>query len=301
MNELLEKSKEILSFIATVWNYELVVVDGGAITAGKIILAVLLAFIGYSLSRRISARLRAFVIKRFNVAQGASAAVESLSFYILLLFFVLFALKLANVPLTIFTVLGGAVAIGIGFGSQNIMNNFISGIIMLIEQPIRVGDLIEIDGLVGTVLRIGPRSTLIRTGTNIDLIIPNSSFLEKNVINWTLSDQRVRLKVSVGIAYGSSTESAKELLILSAKNHPQVLKSPEPFVWFVDFGDNALVFEVHFWALINSTSSRMLMESDIRFEIERQFRNAGISIAFPQRDIHLDTSRPLDIKLIGNN
>lgn len=296
-----EKMSAAKDSISSVWSYELTSIDDRPITVSKVVTAILLFLIGYLLSRRISRQVRRKLFPKLKLAEGVSAALESLLFYFLVIFFALFALKLANVPLTIFTILGGAVAIGIGFGSQNIMNNFISGLILLMEQPIRVGDLVQLDDLTGTVLRIGLRSTIIRASSNIDLIVPNSQFLEKMVVNWTLADRRVRLNIKIGIAYGAPTRQAAEILKKAVQEHAQVLKSPEPLVWFSDFGDNALLFEVHFWSHVKSMTEKRTTESDLRFVIDDLFREAGIVIAFPQRDVHLDTLKPLEVKMVENS
>ena len=203
-------------------------------------------------------------------------------------------------PLTAFAFLGGAIAIGVGFGSQNIVNNFISGLILLAERPIRVGDLIQVDNLYGTVDNIGARSTKIRTGENLEIIVPNSTFLESNVFNLTLSSERLRTKVIVGLAYGSPTREAERLLIQAATNHNGVQKDIAPFVIFQDFGDNSLVFELHFWVRVRTIMARLRIESDIRYEIDRLFREAGITIAFPQRDIHFD-AKPLQVRLLPDS
>lgn len=298
MNEILEKVSSVAFYFSAIWNYKITVVDGGAITVGKIVFALVLAIIGYFLSRRISRKLRMQALVRFKLTIGAAATIEALSFYTLFVFFLLFALRLANVPLTIFTVLGGAVAIGLGFGSQNIIKNFISGIIMLIEQPIAVGDLIEVDGLTGTVVSIGPRSTVIRTAPNADIILPNSSFLEKNVTNWTRGDDRIRAKVSIGIAYGSPTRKVEELLLAVARSNANILSDPEPFVWFVDFAESSMNFELHFWGSL-SEIGRAALESEVRFEIERVLREANIVMAFAQRDIHLDSNKPIEVCVVN--
>jgi small-conductance mechanosensitive channel len=200
-----------------------------------------------------------------------------------------------------FTFLGGAIAIGVGFGSQNIVNNFISGLILLAERPIKVGDLIEIDDLYGTVTQIGARSTQIRTGSNLDIIVPNSKFLESNVVNLTLGDDKLRTQVSVGVVYGSPTREVTHLLKHAATEHGRVLKRPEPFVWFSDFGDNALIFELHFWVEVRTVADRRRIESDIRYRIDQLFRNAGLVIAFPQTDVHLDTPAPIDVRVLAAN
>ena len=210
----------------------------------------------------------------------------------------LFALRLINVPLTAFAFLGGAIAIGVGFGAQNLINNFISGFIIMAEQPIGIGNLIELDGVIGMVEEIGARCTRVRTGENIHILVPNSAFLEKNITNWTLSDNEIRTKVTLGVVYGSPVRKVEELLIKAAKENAMVLKNPEPFVIFTDFGDNALIFEVHFWIIVRRVIERKLIESNVRFRIDDLFREAGIVIAFPQRDIHIDAARPLELHLV---
>ena len=300
-DEVSEGVDAVLEAIASVWSYELLSIDDKPITINKLFTALLLFLIGYFLSRRMSRKVRERLFPRLKLTEGVAAALESLLFYILILFFALFALRLANVPLTIFTILGGAVAIGVGFGSQNIMNNFISGLILLMEQPIRAGDLVQLDDLTGTVKRIGLRSTAIRTASNIDLIVPNSEFLEKRVVNWTLEDRRVRLEIKVGVAYGSPTVEVSELLRKAVKEHSHVQSYPEPLAWFADFGDNALIFEVHFWSYVQNTTEKRTIESDIRFKVDALFREAGIVIAFPQQDVHINSIAPLEVKVVGNS
>jgi small-conductance mechanosensitive channel len=217
--------------------------------------------------------------------------------YILIL---LFALRLLNIPLTAFAFLGGAIAIGVGFGAQNLINNFISGFIIMAERPISIGNLIEVDGVLGLVEEIGARCTRIRTGENIHILVPNSSFLEKNITNWTLSDQRIRTKVIVGVIYGSPVNEVEKLLLKAVKENDKIFKDKEPFVVFSDFGDNALIFEVHFWISIRRVIERRLIESSVRFRVDALFREAGIVIAFPQRDVHLDTTRPLEFHLTSS-
>ena len=193
--------------------------------------------------------------------------------------------------------MGGAIAIGVGFGSQNILNNFISGLILLAERPVRVGDLVEIQGLQGTIEHIGPRSTRVKTGSNLEMIVPNSQFLESNVTNWTLSDTRIRTVVSVGVGYDSPPQEVVRLLRESALENPHVLKKPDPIILFKDFGDNALVFEAHFWIHMRSLMDGEKVASEFRLTVEERFGNAGIVVAYPQRDIHLDTASPIEVNL----
>jgi small-conductance mechanosensitive channel len=288
-----------LHYATDAWNTELTKVDDHPLTVGKVLVGVILVFCGFVLARMLSRTLGYRLQQgRIHMNESGAAALQSLSFYVLLVSFTLTALKFVNVPLTMFTFLGGAIAIGVGFGSQNILNNFISGLILLAERPIKVGDLIQIDDLYGNVEQIGARSTIIRTGSNLDIIVPNSTFLENNVVNLTRGDDKLRTHVKVGIAYGSPTREATKLMKHAAVEHGRILNSPEPFVWFTEFGDNSLNFEVHFWVKVRSISDRTRIESDIRYRIDQLFRDAGVTIAFPQRDIHIDASSPIPVRML---
>ncbi len=284
--------------VLAIWRQELGSPGDSPVTVGKVCTGLALLFCGVFISRRATKVFSHRVLPRAGIHDGAAVAVESLAFYALVITTVLMALHLINVPLTVFTFMGGAVAIGVGFGSQSILNNFISGVILLIERPIRVGDMIEVGSLHGTVEHIGMRSTRIRTGTNSEIIVPNSSFLEGNVVNWTLSDSTIRCCVQVGIAYGSPTRDAARWLKRAADEHGLVLKKPESFVWFADFGDSALTFELHFWIGVRTLGDRRRIESDLRFIIDQYFREAGIVVAFPQREVHLDTTMPLEVRML---
>lgn len=300
ISDITEMSLEkFWSVVHEIWNFEIFSVSGRSIRISNIIIALLFLIVGIVISSLIGRLLRKLMIKRFHLTEGPAHSIQSLSFYLLLVGFVLFAMNIANIPLTIFTIAGGAIAIGVGFGSQNIMNNFISGIILLIERPIRAGDIINLEGTYGTIQSIGTRSTKIRTFDNIDIIVPNSSFLEKNVVNWTLGDDIVRTVVSVGVVYGSPTEKVRDIILQVVKEHPDIRKSPEPFVLFTEFADSSLNFEVYFWVRIKTIFSIKKVQSDIRYRIDSLFRENKIVIAFPQRDVHLDTTKPIDVRLTG--
>jgi small-conductance mechanosensitive channel len=296
-----ERWEALRDTVREVWNYELASINDNPITVRKIVIGVLLLIVGLAGSRVVARWLGRRLLPRLGLNEGAVAAIQSLLFYALVLTVVMISLRLVNVPLTAFTILGGALAIGIGFGSQNIVNNFISGLILLVERPVRVGDLVEIDGLVGAIEHIGPRSTRVRSPENVDIIVPNSSFLEKNVVNWTLTDDRYRAHVSVGVVYGSPTREVIRLIRKAIDEHGRVLSKPEPIVLFDDFGDNALIFESHFWVRMRRIMDRRMIESDIRSRIDSLFREAGIVVAFPQRDVHLDTVRPLHVRLLNRD
>lgn len=280
------------------WFLEIWVVDQQSVSIGKVVVALIILVIGIILSRFCLhiVHKRLLASSQFKDTT-ASAVYKFLSYFAYLLVF-LFALRIVNIPLTAFAFLGGAIAIGVGFGAQNLLNNLISGFIILGEQPITTGDLIEVDGVLGKVEKIGVRCTRVRTGENVHKLVPNSSILEKTITNWTHSDNQIRTKVIVGIAYGSPVKKAEEILIEAAQSNPNVLKRPEPFVLFADFGDSSLVFEVYFWVLIRVVLEKRQIESQIRFEIDSRFRQEGLIIAFPQQGIHFDSNHPLKIEMI---
>ncbi len=286
--------------VSSIWHFEAFQLAGQPISVSTIVGAVALFTLGALVSRRLSLTLSRLLTRRFGIDAGVAVSFQGLAHYFLLALFLLLALKTLNVPLTAFTVLGGGLAIGVGFGSQNIVNNFISGLILMIERPIRAGDIVDVDGTYGRVEIIGARSTWIKTFDNIHIIVPNSSFLEKNVINWTHSDDVVRTAVEVGVAYGSPTREVERLIQHALKEHGRVLDKPPPVVLFTEFGDNALVFRAYFWLRMPEMMDRRRVESDVRHQIDGLFREAGIEIAYPQRDVHLDAARPIPVELVSD-
>ena len=197
-------------------------------------------------------------------------------------------LGMLKVPLAAFAFLSGAVAIGFGFGAQNIINNFISGWIIMGERPIRIGDLIDVDGTLGRVEAINTRSTRIRRVDGVRIVIPNSHMLESKVINWTLVDNEIRTSVRVGVAYGSPVRKVAELIGQATREQEDVLNDPEPKILFEDFGDSSLVFDVFFFTQLRPGGDIRALRSEIRFRIDELFRENNIVIAFPQRDVHVD-------------
>lgn len=281
-----------------VWRAELVRIGGEPVTVGSVILALLLIGLGYIVARVVSRAAARLMTRRVTVDTGAAHSIESLSFYLLFIAFVFTSLNIVQFPLTVFTIAGGAVAIGVGFGSQNVMNNFISGLILLFERPIRTGDLISLESAYGVVEHIGARSTRIRSPENTQMIVPNSYLVENRLTNLTLSDDIVRTSIEVGVAYGSPVREVERLLREAVQGHDRILKERDPQILFTAFGDNALMFEALFWLRARSILERRQVQSDVRFRVDDLFRAADISIAFPQRDVHLDTLRPLDVRLI---
>lgn len=281
-----------------VWEFEIASVSQEPLTVGTIVLAVALLAIGYWISGRLSRWLTAVLIARFRLEAGSVSAIRTLASYTLFAIFAFTSLALVNFPLTAFTIAGGALAIGVGFGSQNVMNNFISGLILNVERPVRVGDFVQVSDTTGTIERIGARSTLIRASNNTQMIVPNSFLLENPVVNFTLTDDVIRSQISLGVVYGSPTREVARLVLQALGEHPRILPDFKPRVVFEDFGDNALIFQAYFWVRARSILEQREIQSDLRFRIDELFRAAGIVIAFPQRDVHLDSQRPVEVRIV---
>ncbi len=250
--------------ITTFWNYELASVDDRPVTVGKISSGVFYLFVGLLLARLVSGIFGRQILPRLGLNDGATHAVQSIMFYALCVLFCLVSLELVNLPFAAFTFLGGAAAIGIGFGSQNIVNNFISGLILLAEQPLRVGDLVDIDGKQGTVERIGARSTRVRTLENHEIVVPNSKLLEDKVTNLTLSDSLVRTAIGVTLAPSLSVAEVRCRLLHTATRHAKVLAEPGPVVLFQGFSKTDLSFELHFWVKLTNLMDCRVVESEVR-------------------------------------
>jgi small-conductance mechanosensitive channel len=294
----------------TVWNFELFAVEdtvdiGGkpvtlsrGVTVGKSVGALLIFVLGYTVARALARRAEALMVSRFGVGESQARALRRWLLILAGFILAVVTLNLARIPLTVFAFMGGALAIGIGFGTQTLLRNFISGIIVLFERKVRVGDIVDVDGVQGVVTAVDVRSTTVRQFDGIETMVPNSLLLEQKVTNWTGESPTMRRVVKVGVAYGSPTRQVAEIMSSAAAEHGLVLKDPTPFVVFEDFGDNALMFALYFWVDL-AKSNGMQVQSDLRFMLERRFADAGISIAFPQRDVHLDSSRPLQVEVVG--
>ncbi|SHF62912.1 Small-conductance mechanosensitive channel [Desulfacinum infernum DSM 9756] len=249
-----------------------------------LVYALLILAVTHAGSRLFKNLLRSRVFRHSGLEVGLQESITTISGYVLWFLGVLAALNALGFSGTSLTVAFGALGVGLGFGLQNIFNNFISGLILLFERPIQVGDAIEVDGIWGEVKKINVRSTVIQTWDNASLIIPNSEFISGRVTNWSFKDMRLRRNIDVGVAYGSDVELVRRTLLEVADKHPRVFKKPEPSVLFLDFGDSALLFRLRVWTTIDAC---IQVETDIRFEIDRLFRERGIEIPFPQRDIHI--------------
>lgn len=264
-------------------------------TLGDVGLALLILAITVVATKRFPALIEIILLQRLKMTSGARYAAISLYRYVIA----------AVGAWLVFTIIGAswgelqwlvaALGVGIGFGLQEIVANFISGLIILFERPIRVGDIVTVGDTDGVVTRIQIRATTIRNWERKELLVPNKEFITGRLLNWSLSDQTTRILITVGLAYGGDVQKAMALMAEAAEEHERILADPAPFVAFEGFGDNALVLILRCYT--NELDFRLATTSELHQAIHRKFNDAGLVIAFPQRDVHLDTSRPLQIVL----
>ena len=237
-----------------------------------------------------SSRTKRFLFTRFLAKSGLDRslqyAIAQIVSNVVLIVGIFIVLDNAGIHLGALTVFAGAVGVGVGFGLQNIASNFISGLVILAERPITVGDRVEVAGIVGQVQHIRARSTVIVTNDNITMIVPNSKFIDSPVTNWTYGDPRVRFRIPIGVAYGSDIEKVRATLISAGEENPHTLSDPAPSVFLEKFGESSIEFELVVWSSEMSYRPRRY-RSDLNFAIEKNLREAGIELAFPQRDIHI--------------
>jgi potassium efflux system protein len=261
-------------------------------TVGGVLTVLLILVIGYGLAKGFSSLLRSVLTARLPVQRGLPYAISKVTYYLLMVLVLGIAVTNAGVELNKFTVITGAIGVGIGFGLQNIVNNFASGLILLFERPIRLDDTVEVNGLLGKVKRIGARASTIATFQGAEVIVPNSNLISNQVVNWTLSSPWRRIEIPVGVAYGTDPEAVLNLLVAEAAAQPNVMTDPAPMAFFMGFGDSALNFELRFWSARQDIWFQL--KSDVTIGISRALREAGIEIPFPQRDLHV---RSVDVPI----
>jgi potassium efflux system protein len=254
-------------------------------TLGDVLGLGLILLGGYFVANAFTFLLKKLVLPKLPLQRGLPYAISTVTYYVLLLLVGLAALSGAGIELNKFTVLTGAIGVGLGFGLQNIVNNFVSGLILLFERPIHVGDTVDVGGLVGIVRRIGARSSTVVTFQGAEVIVPNSNLLSNQVINWTLSSQWRRVDVPIRVAYGTDPERVIKLLVGVAESYPGVLLERPPMAFFMGFGESSLNFELRFWSAWQDTWFQL--QSDVTVAVAKALREAGIEIPFPQRDLHV--------------
>ncbi len=251
------------------------------------IIFILLAFI---ILNFVASKSKSLLVKRVltraNFEPGTSSTIGTITKFLILLIGSIIIIQSAGIDLSALSLLAGALGVGIGFGLQNITDNFISGIIILLEKPIKVGDRIEVGGITGDVIKISVRATMIQTNDNISIIVPNSEFISQRVINWSHNDRNIRFRFPVGVSYKEDPQKVEKILLEVANDNPNILKNPPPKVLFDEFGDSSLNFYLAVWTTSHTDKPNML-KSELYFEIFKRFGEHGVEIPFPQRDVHI--------------
>ncbi len=292
LNALFKPLRDNLSQLLTV---ELFRLGRQSFTLGLIARFIVAALIVLIVSRLISEGIKRWVLRPFGLPRGSREAIATIINYLLIVLGTIVILQAFGIEPTSLTVITGALGLAFALGFQNLANHFLSGLNILIEQPIKVGDYIEIDDLVGTVEKISTRSTVIQTLTGVFAIVPNNRFVENDVLNWSYEDSICGLLIPVGVAYGSDLVLVTEALFAAARKESRVLAQPAPKVLFNGFGDSSLDFELFIW--IDNPPAQKFIISAVNFLIETEFRCRGIEIPFPQRDLHIRTPEALNAVL----
>ncbi|MCH7403104.1 mechanosensitive ion channel family protein [Belliella kenyensis] len=290
MNEILEFKKEKISGFLDIMNDFLTIklfsIGESSLTVGLLITLIFSVFVLLFISELVRKILVNRILPKYKIEVGTRQSVGTIIKYIIIIAGSFSILQTTGLDLSAFGILAGALGVGIGFGLQNITNNFISGLIILFEQPIKIGDRIEVGDISGDVVKISARSTMIVTNDNISVIVPNSQFIDSQVINWSHNDRNIRFNYPVGVSYKEDPEKVKTILIEVATANIGVLDKPAPDVLFDEFGDNSLNFTLRVWTSDYINKPKVL-KSQLYFEIFKRFTEEGIEIPFPQRDIHV--------------
>ena len=255
------------------------------ITPKSVLVVVLAIYVTLLSSRGINAFLTQAILPRYRVTRGVQESITRLVHYGILVIGLMVLMKLLGFKFADIAIIGGALGVGIGFGLKEIVNNFVSGLILLFERPVKVGDIIVVGQDMGEVTALGLRATTVQTFDNAEIVIPNAELIIGSVTNWTLAEKRVRLKIPIGVAYGTDISNVLKILLSCADSNPTVLTDPSPKALFLAFGDSSLDFELRAW--ISDFNDSLRVRSELNQDIENEFQMAGIEIPFPQRDLHL--------------
>ena len=280
-----------LGYVQKILDFQLFQLGGNPITVLHVTMSVFALIVTYILAHSVHRILTRYVLT--EVEPAPRYVIARFTQYLVWLIGIAVAVELLNVDLTALTVVAGALGIGIGFGLQNVVNNLVSGVVLLLEQPVRYRDRVSVEDVEGQVEHINFRSTTILTNDNITIIVPNSQLINQAVINWSHGDPRIRVHVPVGVAYGSDVALVTETLMAVAGAQQDVLASPEPEVRFLEFGDSSLNFELLVWS--DEPPNHRRLRSKLNYAIDAAFREKGVEIPFPQRDLHLKTPTSQDV------
>ncbi|NEP49242.1 MAG: mechanosensitive ion channel [Moorea sp. SIO3C2] len=294
MAVIFESLSKVWNIVSKVFTTKLFQLGTQELSLIMIVQLIVMAIITLYIARKLQDLIKRRVLTRFGLDRGTREALSSLIGYVLTVLGFLIVLQTAGINLSSLTVFAGAMGIGLGFGLQNLTANFISGLAILFEKPIKVGDYVKVDDLSGTVEKISIRSTTIRTNDGVFVIVPNTSFLENNVVNWTYQDPRARLRIPVDVPDESDPVIVTEVLLEAARKEPEVLPSPAPEVYFKGFGDG-MDFELLVW--IDNPPNMESIQSSLYYLIEEELREQGIEHAEPQRDLYIRNLKDLEFLL----
>lgn len=282
---------EFIAELSELLNIVLFEVKGTPITLSNIIVFLLFAASSVALGYLARRLIRSRVLKRFKLDEGISYTLGRITQYSIITIGLLLSLQFIGLDLSSLAVVFGLLSVGIGFGLQNVTSNFISGLIILFERPIVVGDRVSVSDIEGDILEINIRSTKVKTVNNISIIVPNSEFVSKDVINYSYGDPTYRVDIDVGVSYNSDLDTVLEALAEVADENEKVLRDPEPDVHLVEFGASAWEMQLRAW--IGDVKDYPVIRNELNQAIVRKFRERGIAIPFPQRDLHLKSTVPL--------
>lgn len=282
----MDSFNDLLDWLNHAINFKLFSLGGSDFTTKTFLWLVFSFFLLFMVAGKIKKFLVKKVFPRYNLDVGVSESVGKIIQYILIVIGLVIIFQTTGINLSALGVLMGALGVGIGFGLQGITNNFLSGLIILFERPVKVGDRVEIEGLEGNIIKIAGRATTILTNDNIAVIVPNSDLINKRVVNWSHNNRRVRINVPVGVSYKEDPFVVRSILVSVAKKNTAVLESPEPYVRFDEYGDSSLNFSLLVWSREYSDKPKIL-RSELYYDIFAAFREHGIEIPFPQRDVHI--------------
>ncbi|PYS70426.1 MAG: hypothetical protein DMF69_13590 [Acidobacteria bacterium] len=277
----------LLAAIRTALNYQ-IEVGSASFKVSNIGSFIFVLIVGYLIASVTRALLGEVILPRLKLEYGLPNAIATITHYVVLVMVFFLAIAAAGVELSKFTILTGAIGVGLGFGLQNVVNNFVSGLILLFERPVRIGDFLEIGGATGQVSKIGVRSSTLHAIDGSDLIIPNATLISERVTNWTLSSTRRQIFLNIPVAYGNDPTEVRDLLRNTVSAHPDVLKVPNPKAFFLGFGDSALNFEVRFWAARPQVV--LDLKSEVALSIAAALTKAGMKVPMPQRALHITRS-----------
>jgi small-conductance mechanosensitive channel len=291
--ELTRVISDAVSWLDRIMRFKLFEINQTEITPSSLVLFLIILFVFYLVSRFLNRGVLRKILVKTQIDQGLQYTMIRIVHYIIMGIGALVAFQFIGIDLSGLAVIFGLLSVGIGFGLQNITSNFISGLILLFERPIKVGDRVTVGETEGEVMAINMRSTTILSLNNIAIIVPNSEFVSSRVTNWSHGDPKIRLDIRVGVSYGSDLETVIKSLQEVADEHPGVLKAPEPDVLLDGFGDSSWNMRLRVW--ISNPKRHYVIRSEINCAIVRKFREYGVEIPFPQRDLHLRSPLPVPL------